>query len=216
MTFLWMVSSSLLQDSHGVTFCLLTRFQTLDLSPLVCGSVTSKFTVCIVTYMHVESTLSSVLPLKPVLCSSTSAFLQPWSLQCQGCAPGHMPVLCAAPRVPTPGHTGSQERLSEGATCSLGFVRVCRICPLDAVKLSIGFKPTVTVAAHWHKPCGKPPGMEKISTWCFLHASDRSGYQLKGTRKSKRKNDLVVLQHTTPPRAGACGQTQNKQRAAKG
>lgn len=84
-------------------------------------------------------------------------------------------------------------------------VRVCRICPLHALKLSIGFKSTATEVVHWHKPCGKPPDTEKISTLCFLHASDRSGYQMKGTRKSKRKNDLVVLHHTSPPRARACG-----------
>lgn len=57
--FAWTVSLSLLQDPCGMWFCLLTRFCTLDLSLLVCSSVTSKFTVCIVAVIHVRYYLFS-------------------------------------------------------------------------------------------------------------------------------------------------------------
>lgn len=69
LTFLWMVSSSLLQYSRGAIFCLLTGFHTLDLSSLVCGSVIFLFIVFLVTYMRVRVYF--------VLCvTSKSSFVQ--------------------------------------------------------------------------------------------------------------------------------------------
>lgn len=53
LTFVCVAASSLLQDPCGVIFCLLRSFYTPNHSSLVCSSVTSKFTVYIVTFMHV-------------------------------------------------------------------------------------------------------------------------------------------------------------------
>lgn len=61
-------------------------------------------------------------------------------------------------------------------------VRVCRICPLDAVKPSIGFKPTATVAARW-----KTPRHGENSNLVFSPCQSQAGLLIEEDKKEQEE-----------------------------